>query len=132
MTPGKLDLRAYRWTPFIFTMDFEGQDFTGASFASEIRMYRDANGSALATLDDAAEGDQGISFTVATVDDVPTSTVTMQIDETTLEALLPFPANGRPSDDPDVPLVWDLHITLDGLKRRWLEGKFTIVAGSTH
>lgn len=132
MTPGRLDLRAHRWTPFFYDIDFAGYDFSAATFALQVRSYRDQSGTALISLVNASAGSQGLSVTVVTTEGVPTSTVRIRINETTLEDLLPFATNGRPADDPDVPLVWDLHITSSGLgKVRWLEGSFTIVAGVT-
>lgn len=134
MTPGRLDLRAYRWTPFIYVIDIEGYDLSAASFAAEVRSYRDAPGSALISLfTQANPAAQGISVSVATIDSVTVSSVQIRINETTLESLLPLSSSGLPTDAPDVPLVWDLHIDpVGGDKQRWLEGKFEIVAGSTH
>lgn len=128
ITPGKLDLVAQRWTPFVYVIDFEGYDFTSATFASHVRLYRDAPGDPLVALANAASNAEGVSVAVATVDSVVTSTVQLQINETTLEALL-LSAAGPGTD---VKLVWDIHITGGGLaKTRWLEGTFTIRAGAT-
>lgn len=134
MRPGKLPLRAQRWTPFVYRIRFEGYDFSEATFAAQVRSFRDAPGDPLISLTtQESPSAEGISVSVETIDDAPTSTVQIRINETTLEGLLPLSTSGRPSDDPDVPLVWDLHITSSGLgKVRWLEGSFTIVAGSTH
>lgn len=128
ITPGKLDLVAQRWTPFVYVLAFEGFDFTGATFAMDVRLYRDAPGAALISLTNAASNAQGISVSVATVDDVPTSTVQLRINETTLEALLLSAAGAGK----DVVCVYDLHITGGGVaKTRWVEGSFTIKAGAT-
>lgn len=128
---GKLDLRARRWTPFVYVIDFEGLDFSAATFASEIRLYRDAPGAALISLANAASNAQGVSVSVTTDGAVPTSHVQLRINETTLEALL---LNSTPAaHGKDVRLVWDIHITGGGfIKTRWLEGDFTILAGATH
>jgi hypothetical protein len=133
MTPGKLDLRAYRWTPFVYALEFPGYDFSAADFALQVRAYRDATGGALVNLTTQVNpAAQGVSVSVETVEGVSTSLLQIRINETTIEGLLPLATSGRPSDDPDVPLVWDLHITTSGLgKRRWLEGSFTIMAGVT-
>lgn len=128
MQPGTLPLRAQRWTPFVYTIDFIGQDFTGAAFAMEVRLRPDAPGSALITLAGASAPSQGISVTVATVDGVPTSSVEIRIDETTLEGVLPNAGKAGA----DVVLAWDIHITFGGgLKTRWLQGSFTIEPGVT-
>jgi hypothetical protein len=132
MTPGTLNLRAYRWTPFVYLIDIIGYDLTAATFAAQVRQYRDEAGSPLITLANASSSAEGISVSVATTEGVPTSTVQLRINETTLEGILPLSSSGRPSDDPDVPLVWDLHITTAALgKVRWLQGTFTLVAGAT-
>lgn len=128
ITPGTLDLVAQRWTPFVYVIAFEGYDFTGATFASHVRLRRDAAGDALIALANAASNAQGVSVSVATVDDVVTSSVQIRINETTIESLLLNAAGAGK----DIPLVWDIHITGGGLeKTRWLEGSFTIHAGST-
>jgi hypothetical protein len=129
MTPGTLPLTANRWTPFIYVIDFEGYDFTTADFAMQVRLRRDAPGDALVDLTNATAGSEGISVAVALDgDDVPTSTVTIQIDEATLEPLL-LNAGKAGADQ---ALVWDIHIEDAGLpKQRWLQGPFTLAAGST-
>lgn len=128
ITPGKLDLVVQRWTPFVYTIYFEGYDFTGATFAAHFRLHRDAPGAPVVALANAAAGVQGISVTVSTTGDIPTSAVTLQIDEATAESIL-LNASGAGKD---IALVWDLHITATGLpKARWLEGAATIRAGAT-
>lgn len=128
MTPGKLDLVAQRWTPFVTLIAFEGLDFTGATFAMDWRLYRDAPFAQL-SLGNATSNAQGISCTVTfDDDDVPTSFVQIRVNETTLESLLL--SAGVPGSD--VVLQQDLHITGGGLpKTRWIEGKATIRAGAT-
>ena len=128
ITPGKLDLTVQRWTPFVYPIDFEGLDFSGATMAAEVRLRGDAPGSPIISLGNAAPNAQGLSVSVATVDGVPTSTVQIRINETTLETtLLNAGVAGK-----DVVLAWDIHITGGGLpKTRWLEGPFTIRPGVT-
>lgn len=126
------DLRAYRWQPFLEPFPIEGIDLTGAVPKMEVRPYRDAPGPALISLAPAAAGTQGLSITVETINGMPKSTIWVCIDELTIEQLLPFPAS---SVEPgaDVPLVYDIHLTVTALgKRRWFEGAFTIVPGATH
>lgn len=128
ITPGKLDLVAQRWTPFVYIIDFPGLDFTGATFAMDVRLYRDATGTAQIALTSAASNAQGLSVSVATVSGVVTSSVQIRVNETTLEDLL----LGAAGPGEDVALVYDLHITGGGLaKTRWVEGAFTIRAGAT-
>jgi hypothetical protein len=106
---------------------FEGFDFTGATFAMDWRLYRDAP-TALLSLGNAASNAQGISCTVTVEEGVPTSFVQIRVNETTLEGLLLNA--GVPGSD--VVLQQDLHITGGGIpKTRWIEGKATIRAGAT-
>lgn len=128
--PGRLNLRVPRWTPFVYEIAFVGLDFTGASMKLDVRTYRDATGSALISLSNASAGSQGLSVAVATSGGVTTSTVTINISEATIEGVLPFPANGQEPGS-DVYLKYDLHVTSESLKRRWLEGDFIILAGVT-
>lgn len=128
ITPGKLDLTVQRWTPFVYQIDFEGLDFTGATMAMQVRLYRDAPGDPLISLANAASNAEGLSVAATTVSGVTTSTVQIRINETTAEALLLNA--GKPGDD--ITLVYDLHITGGGLpKSRWLEGSLIIRAGAT-
>ena len=133
MTPGTFNLTVQRWAPYVATpFAFEGFDFSAATFAMQVRAYRDAEGAALITLAGATAGTEGISCVVTTdADDVDTSWLTVQIDEATIEAVLPWPANGQKSNT-DVVLYYDLVITGGGyVKTRWLQGTFTIEAGVT-
>lgn len=128
ITPGRLDLAVQRWTPFAYSIDFEGIDFTDATMAMQARLYRDAPGFPLIDLENAATNAEGLSVSVATVDGLKISTVQIKINETTIEGLLLNA--GRPGED--VVLVYDLHITGGGFpKSRWIEGNFTIKAGVT-
>lgn len=131
MTPATEDLRAYRWTQFKELFPIEGIDLTGASFAMQVRQYPDATGDPLISLTDATSPAQGISLSVATVGGLPTSTIEVRINETTIEGLYPFPANGLEPGQ-EVKLAYDMHITLSSLgKRRWFQGVFIIVPGVT-
>lgn len=128
ITPGKLDLTVQRWTPFVYQIDFKGLDFTGATPAMQVRLYRDAPGEPLIALVDAAANAEGLSIAVATTDGVPTSTVQIRINETTAEDLLLNA--GTPGAD--IRLVYDLLIAGGGFpKTRWLEGEFILRAGVT-
>lgn len=128
ITPGKLDLTVQRWTPFVYQIDFEGLDFTGATMAMQVRLYRDAPGAPLISLTNAAPNAQGLSVSVANNGGEMTSTLQIRINETTAEALLLNA--GKPGDD--IRLVQDLHITGGGFpKTRWTEGDLIIRAGAT-
>ena len=128
ITPARVDLVAQRWAPFVDITAIENFDFAAATFAMQIRMYRDAPGSPLVSLGNAASNAQGISATSAVVDGQTISSVQIRINETTLEGLL----LNQGKAGTDVALVYDLHITASGLgKIRWMEGSFTIRAGAT-
>lgn len=128
ITPGTLPLVAQRWTPFAYTIDFAGIDFTGATMSMHVRLYADAPGEPIIALANASPSSQGLSVAVATADGVPTSTVQIRINEATLEAVL---LNAGLAGAP-VKLAYDMHITGGGFeKTRWLEGDFTIRPGVT-
>lgn len=126
MMPGSLDLTVFRWQPAKLQLDFVGYDFTGEAFKAEVRAYRDAPDPALISLDTVASPGQGISVSVVTTDGIPTSTVEIRINETTLEGL-PF-TNPRGTD---FTAVWDLVIGSGSAKKRWVEGAFIVHGGST-
>ncbi|MCC4295863.1 hypothetical protein [Brevundimonas aurantiaca] len=128
ITPGRLDLTVQRWTPFVYQIAFEGLDFTGATMAMQVRLYRDAPGVPLISLTNAAPNAQGLSVSVANNGGEMTSTLQIRINETTAETLLLNA--GKPGDD--IALVYDLHITAGGFpKSRWVEGSLIIRAGAT-
>lgn len=129
---GKNDIRANRWQPFIYTVEFPGFDFTGATMEMQIRAYPDAQGDPLVSLENAISSAQGLSVSVvADADDVPTSTVQIRINETTIEGLI-APPIGFGECNNNVTLAYDLVITGGGYpKTRWMEGAFVIHAGVT-
>lgn len=135
MTAANLPLVAERWTPFLDTLECVGLDLTDGTFAMQVRLYRDAPGDPLLSLTNQTTGTQGLSVAVETVDGEPVSVITIQIDEATLEALLPFTVtSGAPNRKAgtDLALVYDLHVTATGFpKQRFVEGSFTIKAGAT-
>lgn len=129
MTPAQAQLTALRYQPFIYAIDIVGFDWSAATLALQVRSDRAAPGTALVDLSRATAGTQGLSTTVATTGGVPTTTLTIQIDQTTIDALPGFP------DDPNalVQLRYDLVVTpAGGVKQRWLEGVFAISEGVTH
>ena len=128
-TAARLTLSADRWTPFVRTMAFEGDDLTGADFRMQVRLYPNAPGEpevdllTVSTL--AAEGIKLVGVTGT--GDAAVSTISIRINETTIEGL-PFP--GEPGTD--TTLSWDLIVTpAGGLKERWLFGDFIVQAGVT-
>lgn len=147
---GVLDVDADRWTPFVETWQFEGEDWTGATFAMQVRLFNDAPGDPLLSLETvttaAAEGVRLVYAGTATVDahiaagrlnEVPEglasedslalSLVGVRINETSMEAM-PFP--GERGDN--ATLAWDLHVTpAGGLKSKLLGGHFTVLSGAT-
>lgn len=130
--PVTLNLRALRWSPFVYQVNWEGEDLAGSTITMEVRLYRDAPGAPLLSLTVQPEGDEGIFVAVVEEAGVPTSAMVIQIDEATLEALLPFPASGVRAGE-DVVLKYAVHITPDGgVKGRWLEGDFIIIPGANH
>jgi hypothetical protein len=131
MTPGTLPLTVQRGTPFVYRIDFPGLDLTEAGLAAQVRLYRDQPGTPLMSLVSAQPLAEGLSVAVTSAEGVPTSTLQIRINETTIENLLPFPTNGlEPSAR--VELVWDLHLTISPVgKRRWIEGPFIISPGVT-
>lgn len=137
---GPRDLVANRWEPFIEPIRFEGQDLTGATFIAQIRATRDAGGTAPVDLSTVggigAEGITIVSVANEDVDfggdlgvvNVPVTTVSMRINEATMEAL---PEPQELGDD--VIYWWDMQVTPSGgVKYRALEGTFTIHAGVSH
>jgi hypothetical protein len=136
MTPVTLNLKAQRWAPFVETpIAFEGYDYSAATFAWAARLYPDAPGSPLISLAGAAAGSEGISCVVTLdADDVPTSWLTFEINEATLEAVLPFAVtDGSPNRKAgsDLVLFHDLQITGGGhVKRRRAQGEITIQPGA--
>jgi len=132
MIPGTLPLTVQRGTPFVYRIDFPGYDLSTAGLAAQVRLYRDQPGAPLIDLSTAQPQAEGLSVVVTlSSGGLPTSTLQIRINETTIEQLLPFPDNGLEPGD-RVPLAWDLHLTISPIgKRRWVEGPFTISPGVT-
>ncbi len=126
--PGRLPLAGDRWTPFVRTLNFEGVDLSSATFAVQIRLRPDTPGVPLVNLTTvltaSAEGVRLIGVVGSGSSAV--SSVGIRINETTMEGLPPADEIGE-----DACLAWDMHITLDGTKQRWLYGPFTVRAGVT-
>lgn len=131
MTPGTLPITVYRNVPFVEPIRFVGYNFTGGTFALQVRTLPGTAGSALIGLTNQTAGTQGLSVAVTTESGISVSTLTIQIDEATIDALLPASTNGQKAGT-DVLLHYDLVINGGGVgKVRWLEGTFTIAEGVT-
>jgi hypothetical protein len=85
--PVTLNLRAQRWAPFIYQVNWEGEDLAGSTITMQARLYRDAPGDPILSLVNAEPVAQGLSVSVAALDLDPMSTVQIRINETTLEVL---------------------------------------------
>lgn len=129
MTPSavaNVDLYMPRGVAFLDETVFDGFDYSAATFTLEIRRYRDASGSPLVALTNAAANAQGISCTVVVTDGWPVSTVRTRINETTIEGL-PFssPRGG------DVALQYALDIAGGGhAKLRRMQGAAIVGASA--
>lgn len=131
MKPGTLPLTVYRNVPYIEAIRFRALDFTGGTFAMQVRPIPGATGTPLISLTNATAGTQGLSVVVTEESGVDISTITVQIDEATIDAILPAASNGLRAGD-DVVLYYDLLITATGItKSRWLQGTLTISEGVT-
>lgn len=118
-------LEGWRTNPLIETIVLNGWDYTGATIRLEVRDRRDG-GALRAGLDTvasaASEGVRIASVTTAGV--IPTTTLVIRINETTMEAMPAAPEAGD-----DIPMVWGMHITpLGGLKFMAFDGPFTVKA----
>lgn len=125
--PADLPLTGNRWTPFVQGIAITGVDLTGATFRAQLRLEPGATGDPLVDLQNATVGSEGVSVQVSTVDAVTTSTVTLRINETTMEGL---PEPGVPGENVD--LWWDIHVTRSGYSKAvWFRGPFTVLTGVT-
>lgn len=126
--PGRLPLEGDRWTAFVRTLTFQGADWTGATFAMQVRDRKDGGflRADLGTVASAsAEGVRLIS--AGLVDGVMTSVVGIRINETTMEDIDAATEAGEDAD-----IWWDMHITPSGgVKQKYLYGPFKIRAGVT-
>lgn len=136
----QLDLVAWRRVPFGGASGAQdivllGLNWSGATFAMQVRAALGDTGTPYVTLANAAAGAQGI---LATYDSgyvhpttgavVGATTIRPQIDQATLAAI-PLAA-----DDPAAPLLlwYDLHVTPVGLPTlQFLYGQFTLNPGVT-
>ena len=124
--PGQFPITLYRNQ--VNTLDIEIEAaLTGATYEFTLRRTKAAGGAALLALTNATAGSEGCSAVVDMAPVPPVTTLTIQIDEATLDAILPALSNGLPTGS-DVVLAYDLHIN----GTRWLEGSATISEGVTY
>ena len=125
---GTLALEAQRWTPFVYQIEFQDINLTGATYAMQVRDRKDG-GQVRATLaGTATPGAEGVRL-VGVVDG--TSTLEIVIAEATMEAMDIASDAGSPGSDGLA--FWDLHITPSGgSKFVALAGDFIVKAGATN
>lgn len=120
--------------PWVEALPVEGPDYTGGTYALQIRQKPGDTGTPMVSLTKQAAGLQGISCTYnasyidpETAQVFPASVFLFQIDEVAMEAL----ATGTPTDQP-VVCHYDLQITpVSGPKFVLCYGKFTYMPGVT-
>lgn len=145
MEPATVPLVADRWTPFSHTIEYQGEDLTGANFGMHVRLTYDAPGSPLAaislgsgiTLDYAgtttvashiaAERISEVPEGMTASDTLPLSIISLYFAEGPISAM-PFPAERGN----DAVLYYDIIVTPAGGDRKVMfRGTFTIRAGAT-
>lgn len=125
---GTLPLEAARWTPFKYSIVFEGINLTGATFAMEVRDRKDGGFVRVTLGTVTSENVEGVRFVGFSGGN---STVEIFIAEATMEAM--DIAADASSPGSDGIAFWDLHITPSGgTKFVALEGTFTVKAGATN
>lgn len=123
INPVTRDLTVPRNAPLILTILVRNKELTDAVCAMQVRDLPDAPGDARIGLTMQTVGTQGISIDVVEGD----STITIQIDKATLQAL-PAPA----VIGEDLPLWWDLTVDpTDSELAVWVRGLFIVQAGVT-
>lgn len=123
--PATLNLFAQRHAPFVYAILFDGIDLTGATLDMHVRLLPDTPGAPLIDLSPASAGTQGLSMVHAG----GSSTITIQIDETTIETMMTALA---PEVGVNTTLAYDLQITRSGQpKAVFFRGNFTVEAGVT-
>lgn len=145
MEPATVPLVGNRWTPFVHEIEYQGDDLTGAAVLMHVRLFYDAPGSPLLSI----ETGNGIAITysgtatvaahiaagrilevpegMATIDDLALTIIEFSIPEASMEAL-PFPSERGD----DATFYYDVHVTPSGgIKQVWFRGTFIVRAGST-
>jgi len=118
--------------PFVYDIDIVGIDLTSAAFAMQVHDTKDRTaGTPRASLTTQTTDVEGIRLVgVVTTDGVPTSSIRVRINETTMEAMDVANDAALPGNDGDA--YWDMHITPSGGdKFLAFNGTFTVKAGVT-
>jgi hypothetical protein len=118
-----LPILADRYTPCVRTIRMVGVDLTGVAMQAQVRLRGDTPGAPEVDLASVTNGNaEGLRLIgVSVTDGVPTSTVELVINETTMEGL---PYLGEVGDT--TALAWDWQATFAGRKRRLAAGAFLI------
>lgn len=128
---GRRDLVVRPNAPWVHTIDYEGFDFTGATFSAQFR-DRKNGGNLRADLGTVASvGTEGITLTgVTETDGIPTSHLSMRLNEATTEGWITSPSVESEAGE-DGTIYWQLQITPSGgVKFNALEGEVTVKAGA--
>jgi len=151
--PARRALHADRWVALIRKLAFVDFNFTGATFAMQVRQTYDAPGAALITLGTVGGmGSEGVWLDYAGTDtvlnhlaagrlrevppgltestSVAVSVVGIRINKSTMgnPANIPFPAQRGE----DLTLAWDLLITPSGgVQDKYIGGHFIVRGGAT-
>lgn len=130
MTAAHLDIAAYKRVPFKEDIAIAGPDWSGATFAMQIRQHWGDTGTALLTPSLVATYvPDYVYYDERKRTDIigPATVLTMSISEAAIEAL-PLAA----SEQKPLELVYDVHVTPPGeTKAVLLKGAFVIFPGAT-
>ncbi len=131
--PARLDITAWKRTPFNDEIVFIGPDWTGQDLRLEVRNQPGDTGEPLIRLDRVTTTGEGLSTTLDPAYPVPRTTVTapatvlrVRVNKATLEALY---TSSRTSDD--LTLHYDLHVGNGTAQRVEMHGLFIIKPGVT-
>lgn len=138
MRPATHVWRAPRNALFVRTIDVPFYDLRNCEQLMQIRAYPDEPGTPILSLTVAVAGSQGLSVTFQpavsrlvgnAIMTIPVSTITIQVDRTTVQATLPFAVNGTEPGE-DLTLAYDHLIALPALPLLpLLAGAFIIEPG---
>lgn len=129
----RLDLTAWKRTPYGEDIAFIGPDWTGDDLKMEIRNLPGDTGDPLVSLARVSGSGEGLSTDYDPAYPVPRTTttapatiLTIRVNETTLEGLLPAAPTSAP-----LQLFYDVHVGNGSAKRVVIQGTFTISPGVT-
>lgn len=114
-----IDLRANRFTPWKYVIQYEGANWSTATIEMQVRLKPDTVGTPLLDLDSGTE--------ITRVFSAGVTTITILIPEADIEALPAAAEVGQ-----DLTLYYDIQITPPGgIKEVYVRGKFIVLAGVT-